>query len=287
MFVLFTDNLKNYILSMGNLPYRLFESRGVVGEECCMSISPKPDHFHGKTALRHLAEVRSSELSASLEVHGAEASGPIFAFLDSFRETIILVTFGVIVTAFFELLSEQKLWMGIAVCAGWCFWKGVRGAHLAWSRLRRMHRVASEEQREIQTNRSQEREELVAMYGAKGFSGPLLDQVVDVLMADQDRLLKVMLQEEMGLRLEENPHPVVQGFAAAFGVVVAEGFIFPMAWWLSLDGLLLGSVGAVGLAGACYAVLEEDNGVSAFIWNGMFAAVSYVLVRVVMEIVMS
>ena len=165
----------------------------------------KKDHFQGKTALRHIAEVRAGGISAARETHGAEAPGPFFAFLDAFREAAILFACALLVFDAFELLTEQKIALGVSFLVGWGFWKGARGAALAWSRLQRIHRVAAEEKEEIESNRPQEREELVALYGEKGFSGPLLDKVVDVLMADQDRLLRVMLQEEMGLRLEENP----------------------------------------------------------------------------------
>ena len=52
-----------------------------------MATPQKKDHFHGQTALRHLAEVQASGISASLEIHGAEAPGPLFAFLDAARES--------------------------------------------------------------------------------------------------------------------------------------------------------------------------------------------------------
>ena len=36
------------------------------------------DHFKGKTAIQHIAEVQATGITSSLEVHGAEAPGPLF-----------------------------------------------------------------------------------------------------------------------------------------------------------------------------------------------------------------
>lgn len=240
--------------------------------------SSKKDHFHGQTALRHIAEVRASGISASQEVHGAEAPGPVFAFLDASRETAVLIAAFFIVISACGMANDCKMVLGASLLVGWAFWKGARSAFLAWSRLLRMHRVASEEREEIESNRPQEREELVALYGEKGFSGPLLDKVVDVLMADQDRLLRVMLQEEMGLRLEEHPHPLVQGFFAIAGVLFASVVAIPCLLGLSLQLTTVCAMVFAGCMGGISARIEKNDGISAFVWNGMFAAVTLVLV---------
>ena len=46
--------------------------------------APIKDHFHGQTALRHIAEVQALEFQLLREVHGAEAPGPVFAFSGCF-----------------------------------------------------------------------------------------------------------------------------------------------------------------------------------------------------------
>ncbi len=91
-----------------------------------------------------------------------------------------------------------------------------RSAWLGWSRLERLHRILAQEKWEIEHNREQEREELGVLYAAKGFEGKLLEDVLDVLMADGDRLLKVMVEEELGLTLESQVHPLKQGLGAGF-----------------------------------------------------------------------
>ena len=56
-----------------------------------------------------------------------------------------------------------------------------RSAILGWSRLSRLHRLIEEERWEIEHHRPQEKEELIALYKAKGFSGDLLDEVIERL----------------------------------------------------------------------------------------------------------
>ena len=87
-----------------------------------MTIHPplKKDHFHGRTALRHIAEEQSKEASLYGEVHGAQMSGSLFTFFDSFRETVIIFVMGLLVFDAFELLSEQKVIVTIGFFVGWC-----------------------------------------------------------------------------------------------------------------------------------------------------------------------
>ena len=46
-----------------------------------------------------------------------------------------------------------------------------------------------DEKHEIDTNLSQEREELEALYRLKGFEEPLLTDMIDTLMSDSNQLL--------------------------------------------------------------------------------------------------
>jgi VIT1/CCC1 family predicted Fe2+/Mn2+ transporter len=147
-----------------------------------------------------------------------------------------------------------------------------------------LHRIAIEEKEEIESNRPQEKEELIALYGAKGFSGPLLDKVVEVLMADQDRLLRVMLQEEMGFRIEEHPHPLIQGLMASLGVLFSMIVLIPLVFGLSVEVVLFSSALFVGVVGGVVALLEKNDVIPAIVWNGTLAAVTLVLIHACMEI---
>ena len=69
-------------------------------------------------------------------------------------------------------------------------------------RLERLHRVIEEERWEIEHHRQEEREELAALYQAKGLTGKLLDDVVATLMADDNRLLQSCSKRRWGLLLK-------------------------------------------------------------------------------------
>ena len=77
-----------------------------------------------------------------------------------------------------------------------------------WFALQGHHKKMIDEKNEIDTNRAQEREELEALYRLKGFEDPLLTDVIDTLMSDSNQLLKVMLEEELGLTLNRLNHPL-------------------------------------------------------------------------------
>lgn len=246
---------------------------------------PSPhDHFQGKTALQHIAEIQSSGVSSSTEIHGAETPGPLFALLDAARDTSLLLACLYISTAFYALAREQRIAFVLAAGLGWALWKGCRSALLAWSRLARLHRIAEEELQEIETNRQQEKEELLTLYSAKGFQGPLLNRVVDVLMADQDRLLRVMLQEEMGYRLEEQHHPIIQGLWAGGGALVALSLLFIPAFGTHLFTSVACMTASMALLGAWFARLEKNPVIPAFFWNLMIGSICCIAVWIFMEI---
>lgn len=104
------------------------------------------------------------------------------------------------------------------------------------------------ERREIRDDFGHERDEIRALYAAKGLSGKLLDDVVETLCADDDRLLKVMMEEELGLHLYHMHHPLIVGlwnFTAALvaGLALAVPLIFLPATvahlWMPIGGAIL------------------------------------------------
>src|SRR5262249_44443752 len=114
-------------------------------------------------------------------------------------------------------------WAALLIFSGaWLIWKTGRSAWLGWSRIERLHRIVAQEKWEIEHHRQQEREELGALYAAKGFEGKLLEDVLDVLMADNDRLLRVMVEEELGLSLHSQEHPLKQATGAFLGVLAGS-----------------------------------------------------------------
>jgi vacuolar iron transporter family protein len=184
----------------------------------------KKDHFEGKSVLDHLKTARTKGAFANAELHGKDVISPVFAASDGAMETAVILFFLSIV---FPLNYKMLLIFSF----GFFLWKTARSALLGWGRLERLHRVAKEEMWEIQHNREQEKEELLALYEAKGLKGRLLEETVTVLMAEDNRLLWLMLEEELGLSLENYDHPLRQALWVGCGVFLSAvmfigGYLF-------------------------------------------------------------
>jgi hypothetical protein len=232
------------------------------------------EHFEGKDALTHVVERQTEGLVISSEIHGTEIPGHISAYADALRESaVILMLFWTLLyklNAPFPTQFYSLCIFGLSIA----FWKMGRSAWLGWSRLERLHRVLEQEKWEIEHNREQEIEELKELYSAKGFSGKLLDDVVNVLMADNDRALRVMLQEELGLTLESHDHPLKQGLFAGLGALSALSLaLFGFSLHTTL-GLLFASFFAVSLGAFIGAKYERNRIIPAICWNLGLAGLS-------------
>ena len=236
------------------------------------------DHFQGKTPMAHIREVRFAEAGKNLEPHGFLASRPIFSFIDSTRQSSAYIFLTLTIFYVYRIDFSSVLWGILAIGCGLCIWSAGRVIFLAYGKLHHFHQVASEEMEEIEKNRAQEREELIALYKAKGFSGDLLKQVVDVLMADKERLLKVMLEEEMGFLLEEQVHPFILGIAALLGAMLPFMLLFLLHLQFSLLFVIVSEIFILGITGAFLAKTEKASPIAAFIWNCMLGAVCSVVV---------
>jgi len=226
------------------------------------------DHFQGKSIPEHLIDARIKGSIASSEVHGVEIPGHIAAGADAAKEsTILFMLLWIILGNFtFSLL--------ILLGAGLLLWKAGRSAFLGWSRLERLHRVIEEERWEIEHHRAQEREELSELYQAKGFSGKLLEEVIDVLMADDNRLLQVMLTEELALPLESYEHPLKQSMGAALGVLLSSSIIGIGLSIHSFYGFLFAAALILSLATALTSKLQKNRLLPAIIWTLAIALLS-------------
>ncbi len=246
-----------------------------------MTNEKTPDHFKGKNVAEHLKEARKRGAIATGEIHGTELPGHISASADSAKDTANAFLILWAVSSAFVIKTLTPLLLTFAF--GWVIWKAGRSALLGYARLERLHRVIEEERWEIEHHRDQEKQELREMYEVKGFSGKLLDQVVDTLMADDNRLLRVMLEEELGLTLEVYQHPLKQAFGAAIGAITASGFIL-LAYqlWPSFGVPLAASL-LVMLSANIIANMEKRKKLPAVIWNftlSLFAsAAAYFLAR--------
>lgn len=227
----------------------------------------QPAHFRGKEPLEHVLSARMKGQLAADEIHGAEMPGHISAFADAAKETsLILVLFWSLLTGF-RIPSDSIHWILVFFAGGWLVWKTGRSALLGYSRLERMHRIIEEERWEIEHHRPQEKEELRALYRAKGFSGRLLDEAIEVLMADDNRLLQVMLQEELGFRIESEEHPLKQAAGALLGVLASAAVMAFALFVLPPAGTFLAAGLVIALTAGFTAKKQENRITPSIVWN--------------------
>ena len=103
---------------------------------------------------------------------------------------------------------------------GFSLYWGIANAVATRVRLRYLESELERERLEIRDHPEHEREEVRALYAAKGFREPLLTQITDTLCADDDRLLKVMMEEELGLFIHHINHPLLVGVWNAVGAAM-------------------------------------------------------------------
>jgi hypothetical protein len=225
----------------------------------------KTDHFEGKSVQEHLKAARAKGALAAAEIHGTEMPGHLSAAADAARDSAVVLLL-------LWILFPHEPTLLLLMAAGLFLWKVGRSALLGWARLERLHRVIEEERWEIQHAREQEREELAALYQTKGLTGKLLDDVVTVMMADDNRLLNIMLEEEMGLALEIYEHPLKQSLGAGVGVLIATA-LFAGGYFLFSP--IVGTALTIIIAAITVAKLERNRRLEALIWN--LALVAFVV----------
>ena len=87
---------------------------------------------------------------------------------------------------------------------------------------------------EVDNLPDREREEIREIYIEKGFEGELLEQVVDVITADKDRWVDVMMKEELEMA-EEQRSPFKIGLATyisfiTIGLIPLSIYVIDMIW---------------------------------------------------------
>ena len=231
-----------------------------------------PDHFEGLSAEDHLKQARLKGLIASTEIHGMEMPGHISAYADAMKDIAILLVL-IWSLSFFILSQTQTMLVMILLSIGWCLWKPARSAMLGWGRLERLHRLIEEERWEVEHNRAQEKVELEEMYRSKGFSGKLLEEVIDTLMSDENRLLRIMLEEELGLTLGIHEHPLKSALGAFFGAFTAAAAVIFCYQLQPVYGAPLACFFLILLSAVLCARLERNKKTSSFVWHVAVACV--------------
>ena len=116
-----------------------------------------------------------------------------------------------------------------------------------------------------------ERKEVREIYQAKGFEGPLLDQVVEVITADRDRWVDVMMKEELEM-MEEQKSPLIMGVVTYVSFILVGlipllvyvwDYFYPMANHQFLWSSVLTAFGFV-IIGMLKTYVTQTN-----VWRGV------------------
>lgn len=224
-------------------------------------------HFEGKSAFDHLKDARMKGKAATCETHGAEPSGSLVAACDAAREgSVYLILIFIALLPLKLALNLNLLLLGL-FSAGFIFWKVCRSGYLGWSRLERLHRLIEQERWEIEHHRDQEKEELMELYQAKGFKDRQLEEVVEVLMADDNRLLQVMLEEELGVSLNSYEHPLKLSIGALIGSFCSLGVVLLAIWIAGFIGSLIALFCVTIGASILFSKTLGNTQIKGIVWN--------------------
>lgn len=194
------------------------------------------------------------------------------------RNTIILLLVIWTVGQAFQFALDPRGWglLLLAAGAGIAVFLGIAAGLSTHAEIQLLESELNRERREIAEHLDDEREEVRALYAAKGLTDPLLTQVVEVLCADEDRLLKVMMEEELGLFVQERNHPIIVGLANSAAamlscvIVVVPAAALPMS--RAPHGFPFVLLAAISLFGGIMARLTSQPMIPlAARWLGMGA----------------
>ncbi len=132
-----------------------------------------------------------------------------------------------------------------------------------------------------------ERQEIREIYEAKGFKGEMLDRIISHITSDKDRWVDIMMQEELGLSLDQTVSPMKSGIAT--GGAYAFGALMPIIPYLFMQpstGLIASAVLTLSVlfgVGAAKTVVTGKNtwrsGLESMAIGGLAAAATFIAGR--------
>ncbi len=128
-------------------------------------------------------------------------------------------------------------------------------------------RIATE-RHEIASEPEEERAELRAIYQSKGLRGALLDNVIHHLTADDERWLRSMVRDELGVVSDERERPWLQGLLV--GVSFMGGALVPiLPFFLSLPLPQIWAYGLTALTAIALGIVKSRYTLKGPLRNGL------------------
>jgi VIT1/CCC1 family predicted Fe2+/Mn2+ transporter len=139
--------------------------------------------------------------------------------------------------------SRVVMMAGLAEMLGGAVSMGLAAFISARSQIEFYKSEVDRERYEISRFPEQEKNEIRGIYKQKGFSGPLLDQIVAHISGDPDRWADVMMREELGFNEENFESPLKSSMVV--GVSYLIGATVPVAPYLFIvpaRGIVLSAI---------------------------------------------
>lgn len=102
------------------------------------------------------------------------------------------------------------------------------------------------ERDEIERWPERERDEIGQIYRGKGFTGPLLEQIVAHITADPVRWSNVMMREELGFNEESFENPLRSALAVGLSYLAGAAVpVWPYIFFVPTDGVIISALSTV------------------------------------------
>ena len=86
-------------------------------------------------------------------------------------------------------------------------------------------------------------------------------------MADDNKLLGIMLEEELGVSLESYEHPLKQALGTAIGVLLAGALLFTSLLLSPSYGIFISAPLTILIASAFMSKIEQIRPLHSTVWN--------------------
>lgn len=145
------------------------------------------------------------------------------------------------------------------------------------------HHLVLVEKRHIETDPHGEREEIRQIFERKGFTGALLERIVEVITGERGRWIKTMLSEEYGLPMEDrSPLKAAAATFLAFlvcGTAPLVPYLFSLeprfSWSIGLTATVFFAIGSVRSRWSIYPWWQ--TGLSTFAIGSVAAGLAYLV----------